>query len=83
MTDLNPLKEATANGTVYTHSEREVDPYVLVRITPDENNPELFSLNVDSEGLDAVQTLHVLEAVTEQVRSQIESQLPPRRRAGF
>lgn len=83
MTELNPLVEATENGTVYTHSERDVEPYILVRISPDESNDELFGISLDSEGLDSVQTLHILEALTEQLRSEIDTQQPPRRKAGF
>lgn len=79
MAESNPIVEAEKSGIVYTNSESEKHPYILIKISPSEEDPEAYGLEIDVDQLDELQTFHVLESLVEQLRAQ----MAPRRPAGF
>lgn len=80
MTESNPIVEAEKSGLVYTNSESEPNPYILIKVAPSIEDPESYGLTLDADGLTDVQTFHILEALVSQLREQFE---PARRPAGF
>lgn len=82
MADANPLVEAEKNGTVYTHTGEEQDPYILIRLRPNAEEADVMDISVDAEGMDNLQVLHILEALIEQHKETLGME-QPRRPIGF
>lgn len=80
MADTNPIVEAEKSGLVYTNSENDQNPYILIKLSPSAEDPEAYGIEVDADGLSEEQTFHILDALVEQLRDKVA---PPRRPAGF